>query len=75
MAQVSDVVCPTCKAAVAMRISRVGFLQQKVLGHLGIYPWKCGACGSTFLSQRRKNGGDASRSESSPGEGQPERQA
>jgi hypothetical protein len=24
-----------------------------VLGHFGIYPWKCGACGSLFLYRSR----------------------
>lgn len=36
-----------------MRISRTGFLQRRVLGALGIYPWKCGACGSVFLCANR----------------------
>lgn len=36
-----------------MRISRTGFLQRRVLSLLGIYPWKCGACGVTFLFPRR----------------------
>lgn len=53
MPQVGDVSCPTCGAMVAMRISRTGFLQQNVLVRFGIYPWKCGACGSTFLSRNR----------------------
>jgi hypothetical protein len=53
-----------------MRISRTGFLQQNVLGHFGIYPWKCGACGATFLSRRRKSKGDSSRGEGGPGEEQ-----
>jgi ssDNA-binding Zn-finger/Zn-ribbon topoisomerase 1 len=63
MAQVSDVVCPTCKAIAAMRISRTGFLQQNVLWHFGVYPWKCGACGSTFLSRKRKSKADSNRQE------------
>jgi ribosomal protein L37AE/L43A len=49
-----EVVCPKCKASVAMRISRTGFWERKVLGRLGIYPWKCGACGVKF--RRRKRG-------------------
>lgn len=53
MTSATQVVCPTCKAAAAMRVSRSGFLQQKVLSHFGIYPWKCGACGSGFLARRR----------------------
>jgi hypothetical protein len=36
-----------------MRINRNGFLQRSVLPWLGIYPWKCGACGSAFLWRRR----------------------
>ena len=53
MAREFDVVCPTCKGAVAMRISRTGFFQQNVLWRFGVYPWKCGACGATFLSKAR----------------------
>lgn len=48
-----DVVCPTCSATVAMRISRTGFFQQNILWRFGLYPWKCGACGATFLSRTR----------------------
>lgn len=48
-----DVVCPTCSASVAVRINRNGFWQRQVLSRLGLYPWKCGACGSTFLYKRR----------------------
>jgi len=54
-----EVVCPTCKSTVAMRVNRSGFLQQRVLGLFGIYPWKCGGCGSTFLYKKR---GDRARS-------------
>lgn len=36
-----------------MRVHRNGFLQRNVLGHFGIYPWKCGACGSLFLYRSR----------------------
>jgi hypothetical protein len=49
----SEVVCRTCGATVAMRISRTGFWQQRVLGHFGIYPWKCGGCGVVFLYRKR----------------------
>ena len=49
----SDVVCPSCKSAAAMRINRTGFLERRVLNAFGIYPWKCGACGSKFLLHRR----------------------
>jgi len=73
MAHVSDVVCPTCSAAVAMRVSRTGFLQMNVLWHFGIYPWKCGACGSTFLSRNRKSNTDRRRNEGDPGNGQERR--
>lgn len=48
-----EVVCPGCRAAVSMRVNRNGFLQRSVLGHFGIYPWKCGACGLVFLYKRR----------------------
>jgi hypothetical protein len=53
MAHTSDVSCPTCGAAAGMRVNRTGFMQQSVLCHFGIYPWKCGACGVTFLSRNR----------------------
>jgi hypothetical protein len=45
--------CPACKKTSALRINRNGFLQRKVLGLFGIYPWKCGACGVSFLCRRR----------------------
>jgi len=48
-----EVICPICKSHVAVRVNRNGFLQESVLGLFGIYPWKCGACGSTFLFRRR----------------------
>jgi len=54
MPQESAVVCPTCKGTVAMRVSRTGFLQSSILCRLGIFPWKCGACGATFLVRKRK---------------------
>ena len=49
----NEVTCPTCRAAVAMRVNRNGFLQRRVLGLFGVYPWKCGACGAAFLYRRR----------------------
>jgi hypothetical protein len=45
--------CRKCGADVAIRINRNGFLQRSILGHFGIYPWKCGACGAVFLFRRR----------------------
>jgi len=48
-----EVECPTCKANVAMRINRDGFLQRRVLTLFGLYPWKCGACGAGFLYRSR----------------------
>jgi hypothetical protein len=36
-----------------MRVNRNGFLQRRVLGFFGIYPWKCGSCGSGFLYRKR----------------------
>jgi hypothetical protein len=48
-----EAVCPACKSTAAMRINRTGFMQRKVLGLFGIYPWKCGSCGTTFLCRRR----------------------
>jgi hypothetical protein len=49
----NEIVCPKCKGTAALRISRIGFLQRRVLGLLGIFPWKCGACGEDFLWPRR----------------------
>ena len=48
-----DVICPTCKADVAMRVNRNGFWQRNVLGLFGYYPWKCGACGIVFFYRHR----------------------
>jgi|GEM_PF-6386052 len=36
-----------------MRVNRNGFLQKSLLVHLGIFPWKCGACGLLFLFRSR----------------------
>lgn len=55
MTPASEVICPKCESSSAMRINRNGFPQRKVLGLFVIYPWKCGACGSTFLFRRRGN--------------------
>jgi transposase-like protein len=49
----TEVVCPICKSNSAMRINRNGFLQRRVLGIFGFYPWKCGSCGSVFLYRKR----------------------
>ena len=68
----NEVNCPKCNSASAMRINRNGFLQRKVFGFFGIYPWKCGACGSVFLFRRRGNrrrsSGHVSDSEAGPRE-------
>jgi len=48
-----EVVCPTCKGMTAMRVNRNGFMQRRVLGFFGYYPWKCGSCGTTFLYRQR----------------------
>jgi hypothetical protein len=53
MIRSDEVICPTCKGNVAMRVSRAGFLQRHVLGRFGVYPWKCGACGASFLYRSR----------------------
>lgn len=51
--RITQVSCRHCGACSALRISRAGFLQTKILSRLGIYPWKCGACGSEFLFPKR----------------------
>jgi predicted nucleic acid-binding Zn ribbon protein len=66
MIRSSQVICPTCNGNVAMRVNRVGFWQRHVLGYMGIYPWKCGACGSTFLYRRRGHGRESNQFESRP---------
>ena len=48
-----EVACPTCKAASVVRINRRGVWQKLVMASIGIYPWKCGACGVTFLLRHR----------------------
>ncbi len=53
MTPTNKVTCPNCKDSTAMRVRRSGFLQESVLGHLGIYPWKCGSCGTLFLFRSR----------------------
>ena len=53
MARSKEVKCPTCSDGAPMRINRKGFLQENVLGHFGIYPWKCSGCGSLFLYRSR----------------------
>ncbi len=53
MTRNTKAICPKCKGSSAMRIQRHGFLQESVLAHFGIYPWKCGACGSLFLYRSR----------------------
>ncbi|HEV2644869.1 MAG TPA: hypothetical protein VGU46_00740 [Acidobacteriaceae bacterium] len=49
----TDATCPKCKRSAALRLNRTGFFERKVLRLLGIYPWKCGACGSSFFWPRR----------------------
>ena len=53
MVSAKDVKCPTCSANVALRVSRSGFLQKVLLAPIGVYPWKCGACGTVFLFRHR----------------------
>jgi len=53
MTRTKSVVCPNCNGSSAMRVQRNGFLQESVLTHFGIYPWKCGSCGRMFLYRSR----------------------
>jgi hypothetical protein len=53
MIAAKEVACPICKSTAALRISRKGFWQTMVLASIGIYPWKCGACGGKFLFRNR----------------------
>jgi hypothetical protein len=51
-----------------MRINRNGFWQRSVLGHFGIYPWKCGACGTAFMYRRRGHRTRSGRQGQEPGD-------
>ncbi len=53
MDQNNPVACRSCGATAAIRVNRSGFLQRSVFSRLGLYPWKCGACGIVFLFRRR----------------------
>ena len=53
MTQAKKVVCPNCNDSSAMRVQRNGFLQENVLTHFGVYPWKCGSCGRMFMFRSR----------------------
>src|ERR1035437_6828348 len=53
MISAKEIACPTCDSTAATRIGRKGFWQRIVLASFGIYPWKCGACGVTFLFRNR----------------------
>ena len=67
MKRIGEVICPTCKAGNALRVHRNGFMQQHILGHLGIYPWKCGGCGTLFLFRNRGHRMRRSRLADGPG--------
>jgi ribosomal protein L37AE/L43A len=53
MIAAKEIACPACKATSAVRINRNGVWQKLVMASFGIYPWKCGACGVTFLFRHR----------------------
>ncbi len=66
MESMDRVICRKCGGATSIRISRNGFLEKEVLSRLGIYPWKCGACGCTFLFRSRGLRPQRSRRSSGP---------
>jgi hypothetical protein len=47
------VTCTKCGASAAIRINRSGFMERRVLGYFGYYPWKCGECGRVFFFRSR----------------------
>ena len=73
MKKTDEVKCPKCGADVAMRINRNGFMQKHVLVRFGIYPWKCGACGSAFLFRKRGTHHRRSSGHARPGGSDPNR--
>jgi predicted RNA-binding Zn-ribbon protein involved in translation (DUF1610 family) len=36
--------CPKCKSGQISRVQRYGFLEKKILCHLGFFPWECSIC-------------------------------
>ncbi len=47
---------PTCRACGSdkiARLRRVGFLQERVLPLLSIFPWRCRQCGASQLARAR----------------------
>ena len=45
--------CPKCHQREMARIARAGFLRQRLLPLLGIFPWQCALCGQEALLRRR----------------------
>jgi predicted nucleic-acid-binding Zn-ribbon protein len=45
--------CPKCRSLSMRRISRTGFLQEKIFPMLGYYPWECVNCRLEKLFRNR----------------------
>jgi hypothetical protein len=48
-------VCPDCGGRNLRRLSRTGFLQERVFPLFGYYPWECGVCRQMTLLRNRGN--------------------
>ena len=45
--------CPKCKERQLARISRRGFLRERIYPLLGLFPWQCAICGNERLLFKR----------------------
>jgi predicted RNA-binding Zn-ribbon protein involved in translation (DUF1610 family) len=45
--------CPCCGQKEMARVSRRGFLRERILPIAGLYPWQCAMCGEERLLRRR----------------------
>jgi hypothetical protein len=45
--------CPKCEQVQLARIARRGFLRERFLPLLGLFPWQCAICGEELLIRNR----------------------
>lgn len=45
-------ICPECGATRVHRSRRKGFVEQALLGSIGIYPYRCSDCKKRFMKRR-----------------------
>jgi len=45
--------CPRCGSNYFRRMSRVGFLEERIYPLFGHFPWRCTGCGGNFLIKKR----------------------